>query len=340
MIDLLGGILSHVWDVFLDMAPYLLFGFLMAGLLSVLISQETVRRHLGGRGLWPVVKAAIFGVPLPLCSCSVIPVTASLRKHGASRGASTAFLISTPQTGVDSIMVTFSLLGPLFAVFRPLAAFVSGIAGGALVVAAERNGGAGETEADCEEECCAPGERGRFARVLRFAFVTLPADIGKPLFIGIIVAGVISGVVPEDYFTGVLGTGIGAMLVMMLLGVPLYVCATASVPIAAALIAKGVTPGAALVFLMTGAATNAATITTVWKMMGARTAVIYLGTVMLTAFASGIVLDRIIAVSGVPALPAASWMLPYTVKLCAALVLVVILALPLLARAAGTAEEH
>src|SRR5512136_424986 len=116
------------------MAPYLLFGFLMAGILSVAISPETVERHFGGRGIRPVIKAAVFGVPLPLCSCGVIPVSASLRKHGASRGATTAFLISTPQTGVDSILVTYSLLGGVVAVFRPLAALISGIIGGALVV--------------------------------------------------------------------------------------------------------------------------------------------------------------------------------------------------------------
>ena len=127
------------WAVFGAMAPYLLLGFVVAGLLSVVISPEFVERHLGGRGIWPVIKASAFGVPLPLCSCGVIPVAASLRRHGASKGATTAFLISTPQTGVDSIMVTFSLLGPVYAVFRPVVALISGVFGGAVVTASERD---------------------------------------------------------------------------------------------------------------------------------------------------------------------------------------------------------
>ena len=123
----------ELWETLREMAPYLIFGFFVAGVLSVLIQPEVVERHLGGRGLWQVIKAAIFGVPLPLCSCGVIPVAASLRRHGAGSGATTSFLISTPQTGVDSIMVTLSLLGPVFAVFRPLISFVSGLLGGSLV---------------------------------------------------------------------------------------------------------------------------------------------------------------------------------------------------------------
>ncbi len=328
MSDLFLSILYAFWNVFREMSPYLLFGFFVAGLLSVLISPKLIERQLGGGGLWPVLKASLFGVPLPLCSCSVIPVTASLRRHGASRGASTAFLLSTPQTGVDSILVTYSLLGPLFAIFRPLAAFVSGLLGGSLVTFAEPGGKEDHaSEQLCEEECCAPKwGHGGIARTLKFGFVTLPKDIGKPLLIGIVVAGVISALVPDDYFAGILGKGIGAMVVMMLLGIPVYVCATASVPIAAALIVKGVSPGAALVFLTTGAATNAATIATAWKMMGSRTAMIYLATVVVTAFASGMILDYLFTVSGTTAAPGSAWMLPAFVKTTAAIVLLIILA--------------
>ncbi len=281
------------WYTLTEMSPYLLFGFLVAGLLSVLISPALVERHLGGRGLWPVVKASFFGVPLPLCSCGVIPVAASLRRHGASRGATTAFLLSTPQTGVDSIFVTYGLLGPVIAVFRPIAAFVAGLVGGAAVSfsgaddAGEVKKGPGCTGACCMNE---PGTS-KFVSALHYGFVTLPADIGKALMVGLILAGAISAAVPNDYLAGHLGTGIGGMLVMMAFGIPIYVCATASVPIAAALVAKGVSPGAALVFLMTGPATNAATIATVWKVMGRRTALIYFGTVAATALASGLLLD-------------------------------------------------
>jgi len=317
------------WSVLCEMAPYLLFGLFVAGLLSVLISPEAVERHLGGSSIWPIFKAAIFGIPLPLCSCGVIPVTASIRRHGASRGASTAFLISTPQTGVDSILVTFSLLGPVFAVFRPLAALVSGLAGGAFVSLFDRGGeneigGAAEV---CEDECCS-GEsgRGRFYRVFHYGFVTLPRDIGRALIVGLIVAGLISALIPDDFFSGLLGMGLAAMLVMMLLGIPVYVCATASVPVAAALIAKGVSPGAALVFLMTGPATNAAAIATIWKVMGRRTAVVYLGTVAVAALASGLALDAIFAIQGTQAAPDMPWMMPEAFKKICAFVLLAVLA--------------
>ena len=131
--DFAKTILVDFWATVGEMSPYLLFGFFVAGVLSILISQSFVERHLGGRGLWPLLKASLFGVPLPLCSCGVIPVSMSLHKHGASKGSTVSFLLSTPQTGADSIFVTLSLLGPLFAIFRPLAAFVTGIVGGALV---------------------------------------------------------------------------------------------------------------------------------------------------------------------------------------------------------------
>ena len=338
MIEMLSTLVVEFWSVLTEMAPYLLFGMLVAGLLSVLISPETVERHLGGRGIVPIAKASLFGVPLPLCSCGVIPVTASLRRHGASRGAATSFLISTPQTGVDSILVTFSLLGPVYAVFRPVAAFVSGVVGGGIVSLFERYGRSGEDASGgdapvgeapqaCEDDCCSGDpERGKLYRILHYGFVALPQDIGRALLVGLVIAGLISAAIPDDFFSGILGTGIVAMFVMMLLGIPVYVCATASVPVAAALIAKGVSPGAALVFLMTGPATNAAAITTIWKVMGRRTAVVYLGTVALAALASGLVLDYVFQVSGaVPAAPEMRWMMPGFLRTLAALVLFAVL---------------
>jgi uncharacterized membrane protein YraQ (UPF0718 family) len=131
--DWLFKFMHEFWEVLGEMAPYLLFGFLVAGILSVYISQKFVERHLGGRGFWAVLKASLFGIPLPLCSCGVIPVAASLRKQGAGKGAVTSFLISTPQTGVDSILVTLSLLGPVYAIFRPVASFIKGVIGGMAV---------------------------------------------------------------------------------------------------------------------------------------------------------------------------------------------------------------
>ena len=303
MYDVSMRILTESWLVLGQMAPYLLFGFAVAGGLSVWVSPDWVERHLGGRGLWPVLKASLFGVPLPLCSCGVIPVGASLRRHGASRGAATAFLLSTPQTGVDSIFVTYSLLGPVFAVFRPLAALVTGVFGGALVTAsdADREAPAAQPES-CQEACCSgKGKRHWISRALHYGFVVLARDIAKPLLIGVVIAGLISALVPEDFFMATVGTGMAAMLVMMALGIPIYVCATASVPIAAALMLKGASPGAALAFLIAGPATNAATVTTVWKVMGRRTALLYLGTVAASAVGMGLLLDLVYTILGVPA---------------------------------------
>lgn len=295
MLEFLANLATDFWDVLAQMSPYLLFGFLTAGLLSVFLSPAFVERHLGGRGFWPVLKASALGVPLPLCSCGVIPVSASLRRHGAGRGAVTAFLISTPQTGVDSILVTYSLMGWVFALFRPVVALLSGLIGGMAVSAFDRDGQAPAASA-CNAECCAdPDRRGRFRRALVYGFVTLPRDIARPLLIGLVVAALISALIPKDYFAPYLGGGVGAILALMLLGIPVYVCATASVPIAANLIlVAGVSPGAALAFLMTGPATNAAAIATIWKIMGRRTALLYLATVALTALGAGLALDQLV----------------------------------------------
>ncbi len=329
MPDFLVRFAISIWETLREMSPYLLLGFLVAGVLSVLVRPEVVERHLGGRGLWQVVKAAVFGVPLPLCSCGVIPVAASLRRHGAGAGATTSFLISTPQTGVDSILVTYSLLGPVFAIFRPVVALASGLFGGALVNAfGYEKGSAEEPHLACTAECCAAAgnRRGSVARALRYGFITLPRDIDKALIIGIIVAGAISAALPDDYLAGVLGGGIAAMLVMMAVGIPVYVCATASVPIAAALIAKGVSPGAALVFLMTGPATNAATVTTVWRIMGRRVAAIYLGSVASSALAAGLLLDAFFTARGAHVMTHAHRMLPGWAQTAAAILLLGVLA--------------
>jgi len=344
MLEKLLTVPADFWATLGEMAPYLLFGFLVAGALSVLVSPQTVERHLGGKGFLPVLKAAVFGIPLPLCSCGVIPVGASLRRHGASRGATVAFLIATPQDGVDSVFVTLSLLGPTFAIFRPIVALVSGVIGGT-VAAAVTTGNAAEPSGDrpnetCQEACCQPGGGGKLRRALAYGFDTLPRDIGQSLLVGLLVAALITALVPQDFFAGMLGGGIGAMVLMMLLGIPVYVCATASVPVAAALILKGVSPGAALVFLMTGPATNAATLTTIWRVMGRRTALVYLITVAGTALAAGLTLDYLFAVQNVTPSAAMGWMLPDTVKYaCAVLLLGVLVVGVVRSRWGGHAGE-
>jgi len=325
--EYLEQVLYGFWATLLEMSPYLLFGFFVAGILSVFISQRLVETHLGGRGLWQVTKASLFGVPLPLCSCGVIPVAMSLRKHGASKGASVSFLLSTPQTGVDSIFVTLSLLGPLFAVFRPVAAFITGIVGGTLVNLFDKNSeDKNNIPSKCSDSCCGGAKNNKkVAGALKYGFITLPRDIGRAMLVGLAVAALISALVPEGYFAEKLGTGIFAMVVMMLLGIPIYVCATASVPIAAALMLKGLTPGAALVFLMTGPATNAASFIIIWKVLGGKTAIIYLAAVAGCALLGGIVLDFIAADINFEIISRPGWMLPDIVKYISAVVLLVVL---------------
>ena len=186
-----------------------------------------------------------------------------------------------------------SLLGPLFAIFRPLAAFITGVIGGGLVSVFDQNAeGENQKPPKCSDECCDSTKNNRrITRGLKFGFITLPRDIGRAMLVGLAVAAVISALIPDGYFAEKIGTGIFAMVVMMFLGIPVYVCATASIPVAAALILKGLTPGAALVFLITGPATNAATFTTIWKALGGRTAIVYLLTVAVSALGAGMLLD-------------------------------------------------
>ncbi len=325
--EFIQDILLQTGETLREMSPFLLFGFLIAGILYVFIKPELVEKHLGGNGMTQAVKASVLGVPLPLCSCGVIPVAASLRRHGAGKGATTSFLISTPQTGVDSIMVTLSLLGPVFAIFRPLFAFISGVFGGMVVNTLDKNNTGNEPGhpvcTDCDED---GGHRSAgIGGALKYGFHTLPRDINRALIIGIILAGLIGALIPDDYFASVLGGGIVAMLVMMAIGIPIYVCATASVPIAAVLIAKGISPGAALVFLMTGPATNAATIMTISKVMGRRTAVIYLATVAFSAIAGGLILDAIYQAGSFSGAMEHSWMIPGWLKSVSAILVAAVI---------------
>ena len=326
MIDFIKLLITDFWDTIAEMSPYLLFGFFVAGLLSVLVTQRFVERHLGGRGFLPLLKASIFGIPLPLCSCGVIPVSMSLHKHGASKGSTIAFLLSTPQTGADSIFVTLSLLGPVFAVYRPIAALITGLLGGGFVDAFEKSQKVQESPAEkCTDECCSTEKKGKIVRGMKYGFVSLPHNIGKAMLLGLVIAAIISALVPEGFFAEKLGTGIFAMVVMMFLGIPVYVCATASVPVAAALILKGLTPGAALVFLMTGPATNAASFITIWKVLGRATAIIYLATVAGCALLGGILLDFLAGSVDINIAAQPQWMLPDFVKYISAVVLLGIL---------------
>lgn len=324
-IDFINNFFVELWWVISEMSPYLLFGFFIAGLLSIFVPFNLVEKHLGGKGMLPVVKAAVFGVPLPLCSCGVIPVTASLRKNGASRGAAISFLIATPQTGVDSIMATYSLLGPVFAVFRPIAAFVTGIVGGGIADALDKDHPAEGRKSSSHKAISKEESAGKLTRMLKYGFITLPQDIAKPLAVGLIIAAVLTVLIPDNLFAGTFGNGILGMLVMMAIGIPMYVCATASVPIAAALIAKGISPGAALVFLMTGPATNAAAISTVWKTLGKKTAIVYLGTIAAGSLLLGLTLNKIYSAEGVIPGHAGHFMLPLWMQNICGIALVIII---------------
>jgi len=309
VLEILRQVAVDFWATIAQMSPYLLFGFLVAGLLSIFISQRMVERHLGGKGILPVLKAALFGLPMPLCSCGVIPVSMSLRQRGASKGSTIAFLLATPQTGVDCILVTYSLLGPVFAIFAPMAALVTSLVGGLLVSLFGQTPEDKDAESEDNDpvnpqsdgsrpvgECrCHPliTPRRRLLDGLRYGFLSLPRDIGKSLLVGLTIAAVISALMPDDFFAQKLGRGLPAMLVMMLIGIPIYVCTSGSVPLAAAMILKGLSPGAAFVFLMTGPVTNAAGLATIWNTLGRRTAVLYLITVAVCALAGGLLLDAI-----------------------------------------------
>lgn len=278
------------------MAPYLLLGFFVAGVLGAFVPVSFIENHLGKHGLWQIVKASLLGVPIPLCSCSVIPVAASLRKHGATQGATISFLTSTPQTGVDSIAATWGLLGPLFAVFRMAVAFITGVVCGAAVEAFTPP--SGETANGCDDEHCPScnpeGGAGKWKQVFAYGFGALPRDIGRALLIGIVISGLLGALVPEDFFTRYLNSEWLSMIAVMALGIPLYVCSTGSIPIALAMIGMGLSPGAALVFLITGPATNAATIATVLQTMGRSVVTIYLITLASCSLIAGWLLNRII----------------------------------------------
>ena len=296
--NMIAGIFHEAVFLLAKMAPYLLFGYLFAGLIHIFIDQEMVGKHLGKSNIFSVIKAAVLGIPLPLCSCGVIPAAMSLRRDGASRGAVLSFLISTPTTGVDSIFATYSLMGGLFTIYRIIASFVTGVLSGVTAnLFIKEPLAPHEDMAKCklcegEHEHEHPHShkvRGAFI----YAFGELLLDTGGPLLLGVLIGGVITYFIPPDFIGTYLGSGILAMFVMLIVGIPMYVCATASIPIAAALILKGINPGAAFVFLVAGPATNVVTMTVVAKNIGKAALAIYLGSIAFCSIAMGLVLDWI-----------------------------------------------
>jgi uncharacterized membrane protein YraQ (UPF0718 family)/copper chaperone CopZ len=292
----------------MEMAPYLMLGFLFAGILYGWFPRNKIYKYLGKPNSASVINASLIGIPLPLCSCGVIPTGISFYKSGASRGSSVSFLISTPQTGVDSIMVSYSLLGLPLAIIKPFIALYTGFLGGFLTNKfdhgrqkevkdqGDMNSKGGNSYETVEESIPGGEKNGKADKslkgMLRFAFVEFLEDIAKWLFIGLVLAAFIEVLVPESFFTAYLGNEYLEMLLILVAAVPLYVCATGSVPIAAVLMLKGLSPGAAIVFLMAGPATNAATMTVIGNVFGRRTLILYLVSIIAGAYFSGIMVNE------------------------------------------------
>lgn len=348
-LSLIPAFLKELWSLTVEMAPYLLLGFFVAGLLRAFVTEAWVRRHLGKGGFFQILKAVVIGIPLPLCSCGVIPVAAGIRRQGGRPGAVAAFTAATPQTGVDAIAASVGMLGWPFTIVRVVIAFFNGILCGLIVdrLATHRSPQASptseptgapdcgcpthahspespETSACCsdsgptaccsdaagtaccsgEEEspgsCCGSGEApvsGRrpaafdLAGGLRFGFVTLPRDLFSALLIGLMLAAAISTLVPQAFFEAIPGGRIGAYALMTGVSLPLYVCSTGSIPMAFSFLAAGLSPGAVLLFLIAGPATNTATVSALWSMIGGRATVGYVGSIIATAWMAAYALD-------------------------------------------------
>jgi len=337
------NLLINFWELFLLSAPWLMLGLFIAGLLNVYLPVNFLNKHLGKEGLWTTVKAALIGAPMPLCSCGVIPAAIGLRRAGASKSATTAFLVSTPETGVDSVSVSYVLLGPFMAIIRPVAAICSAITAGLLV---GRDSNAKEaslnTDSKSPSSCCAPKSEAaektsccdtqksenvgsscctdekqavveksnccvttkaevsqwqKLKKAVSFSCNKLLSDTMKWLMIGLFFAALVQTYVPESFLTQ-WGSGVLAMLVVILISIPMYICATASTPIAAGLLLSGVSPGAVLVFMLAGPATNIATLGVVANELGKRAVAAYLIGVIGVALLFGFLTDYLVAEFG------------------------------------------
>jgi uncharacterized protein len=340
-------LLNNIWAVYLDTAFWLLLGLLAAGLVKTYIPQDLMTRWLGGHGFSAVGRAALFGAPLPLCSCGVLPAAMGLHRSGASKEATVSFLISTPETSIDSVAVTYALMGPVMAVYRPIAALMSAVVTGIMVSfvgdqVIEKKQLVTEScssESSCcsnseetESSCCGSEESGqtnRFFQAMTYAGADLLDDISKWLFIGIVVAGIMITVIPPGWLAQ-WGSGLPAMLVMLAIGVPMYICAVASTPIAAGLILAGVSPGTVLVFLLVGPATNIAGIILVRKELGTKVTGIYLLGLSIVSVSMGLLLDWLVLNNGFRVdvdMSSTDYMLPEMLSWASALLLL-LLAVP------------
>lgn len=334
--------LNEIIHLLNEMSPYLLLGFFIAGIMHAFIPGRLYSKYLSKNSIRSVINAALLGIPLPLCSCGVIPTAMSLRKEGASKGAVVSFLIATPQTGVDSIVATYSLMGLPFAIIRPIVALFTALFGGQLVnqvVKCDNEGSANGEYDSAEDHCCCHHEepkhdeehccchheepkheeehccchheeshccchnesdkekKGFFQKMgvaLRYAFVDMIDDIGKWLVIGIVIAAIITVAVPDDWFAIFKDNTWLSIILVLAISIPMYVCATGSIPIAVALMLKGLTPGAGLVLLMAGPAANMASILIIRHRLGWKTLAAYLISIIGGAVAAAAVIDYLL----------------------------------------------
>ncbi|MBT8147274.1 MAG: SO_0444 family Cu/Zn efflux transporter [Gammaproteobacteria bacterium] len=338
------NLLESFWNLVIESAPWLLVGYLLAGIIKQVIPSSWVEKQLAETGVASVVKGAIIGAPLPLCSCGVIPTALAIRKAGASKGATASFLVATPETGVDSISYSYAILGPLFAIARPIGALMSAVTAGLLVrvmdtddslkvepetvssccssaqpepvestccsseesAAAESSCCSTEKSAPVESSCCAsegskkvepiePGLGEKLISAVQYGYGRMISDTAKWLTIGLVAATFITTFVPQSFFLQ-WGDGLLAMLIMVVVGLPMYICATASTPVAASLLFAGISPGAALVFMLTGPATNIATMGVIREQLGTRSLAAYLIGVISMAILCGLALNQAFAV--------------------------------------------
>lgn len=285
--------MREILELMNSMSPYLLLGFTLAGVMHAFVSRAMYSRYLSGNDFRSVLSAAILGIPLPLCSCGVIPTAMSLRKDGASKGATISFLIATPQTGVDSIIATYSLMGLPFALLRPFVALATALLGGTLANNIGKNDGTAKTEF-AEQGCCAV-EKKTFVQKIKsaagYAYIEMMQDIGRWLLLGLVVAGLITVFVPDSFFSLFADRPLASMLMVLLFAIPMYLCATGSIPIAVALMLKGLSPGTALVLLMAGPAVNVASLLVIGKVMGRKSLFTYLFSIVGCAILFGLGID-------------------------------------------------
>ena len=324
MISLISNILEQSWLLLLDVAPFLFLGFFIAGILHVYIGSNLIKKHLGKGDFSSIIKSVLFGIPLPVCSCGVIPIAASLKREGAKKSSILAFLFATPTTGVDSILATYAFLGIIFAVFRPLSALVGGLILGGFALSIK------DKENIDFKKIDNTSKKGGILEILNYGFFYLPKEIGKWLIIGVLLGGTITALIPSDFFMRYLSNPWISYPLMLLISIPLYVCATGSIPIAASMIWKGLNPGAALAFLIAGPATNTVTITFVYKELGKKYAALYLSLIVFIATISGLIFDKIWKIAGKNSsiLSGGGKFIPLWIKISTSIILLLIILLP------------